>query len=158
MGKTESRLVELDIELLPVQKPTGSFISTVRSGNLLFVSGNGPVKDGEIVYKGKVGLNLSLDEGYAAARLAALNCLSAINAALDSLDRVQRVVKVVGYVNSATDFQELPKVVNGASDLLVEVFGENGKHTRAAVGMASLPGGIAVEIEMIVELKPEDSL
>jgi enamine deaminase RidA (YjgF/YER057c/UK114 family) len=148
----ENRIKELGLELPTPTPPMGAYLKAVRSGNLLFLSGHGPQKDGMIQYRGKVGKDLALEEGCAAARLVALNCLSTIRAELGSLNRLHRVVKVLGFVNSAPGFTDHPKVINGASELLIEVFGENGRHARSAVGMAELPGNIAVEIEMIVEI------
>jgi len=129
-----------------------AYVRAVRSGNLLFVSGHGPMKDGVPQYVGKVGRDLGLDQGYAAARLTALNLLATIRAELGSLDRVARVVKVVGFVNSASGFSDQPKVINGASELFQEVFGEAGRHARSAVGVTELPMNIAVEVEAIVEV------
>jgi len=129
-----------------------AYVRAVRSGNLLFVSGHGPMKDGVPQYVGKVGRDLGLDQGYAAARLTALNLLATIRAELGSLDRVAREVKVVGFVNSASGFSDQPKVINGASELFQEVFGEAGRHARSAVGVTELPMNIAVEVEAIVEV------
>ena len=148
----ENRLTELGIDLPKVAAPLGAYLKAVRSGNLLFLSGHGPHKDGVVQFKGKVGHNISLEEGYAAARLTMLNCLTTIRNELGTLDRVRRVVKVLGFVNSAPGFTDQPKVINGGSELLIDLFGEAGKHARSAVGMAELPGNIAVEIEMIVEI------
>ncbi len=148
----ENRVKELGLELPQPAAPAGAYVKAVRTGALLFLSGHGPHRDGVVAYRGKVGRDLSLEEGYAAARLTMLNCLSTIRTELGSLDRVRRVVKVLGFVNSAPGFFDQPKVINGGSELLVEVFGDSGKHARSAVGIAELPGNIAVEIEMIVEI------
>ena len=128
------------------------YVNAARSGNLLFVSGHGPVRNGRITHRGRIGADLSVEQGQAAARLTGLNLLASVREALGSLDRVRRIVKVLGMVQCADDFTEQPRVINGFSDLMVEVFGEAGRHARSAVGMGSLPFGISVEIEMIVEI------
>lgn len=151
--KTEARLDELGIELPSPQAPAANYVPAVRTGNLLYLAGVGPAKraDGSALI-GKVGAELTLEEGYEAARLVCLNIISRLKAELGDLDRVVRVVKLLGMVNAAGDFGEHPAVINGCSDLLVEVFGERGRHARSAVGMQSLPFGIPVEIEAIVEI------
>jgi enamine deaminase RidA (YjgF/YER057c/UK114 family) len=147
----EARLKELNITLPPVPAPVANYVDAVRVGNLLFLAGNGPPPDWK--YKGKVGKDLTVKEGYDTARQVGLIMLAKVRAAVGNLDRVQRVVKVFGMVNSAEGFGDQPKVINGFSDLMVEVFGEAiGKHARSAVGMAGLPFNIAVEVEMIVEV------
>jgi enamine deaminase RidA (YjgF/YER057c/UK114 family) len=141
---------------LPTQStPMANYVSAVRTGNLLFLSGHGPVRaQGKPSARGKLGKDLSTEQGYHIAREVGLNLLASARTALGSLDKVTRVVKVLGMVNSAEGFQEQPKVINGFSDLMVEVFGEViGKHARSAVGMAELPSGIPVEIEMILEVE-----
>lgn len=148
----ETRLKELGIVLPTPPKPVANYVRAVQAGNLLFVSGHGPYNDGKVKTAGKVGRDLTLEEGYAAARNVGLNCLATVRDALGSLDRVKRVVKLLGMVNCAEEFTGQPKVINGCSDLLVEVFGEQGKHARSAVGMQALPNGIPVEIEMILEI------
>lgn len=148
----ETRSKELGLAFPRPAAPIGAYLKAVRSGNLLYLSGHGPHMDGAVQYRGKVGQDLSLEEGYAAARLTALNCLASIRAELGSLDRVRRVVKVLGFVNSAPGFTDQPKVINGASELLIDLFGDQGRHARSAVGVAELPGNIAVEIEMIIEI------
>lgn len=148
----EAKLKELKIELSPVEKPIANYVHTVRTGNLLFLSGKGPSKEG-IFITGKVGKDLTLEEGKAAARLTAINQLSVLKAELGNLNKVKRIVKVLGMVNCEADFKDHPKVINGFSDLMVEVFGEKGKHARSAVGMCSLPNNMAVEIELIVEIE-----
>jgi enamine deaminase RidA (YjgF/YER057c/UK114 family) len=150
--RVEARLREIGLELPPPPRPAANYVGAVQSGSLLFISGHVPTKDGEFVYIGKVGKELSLEEGYEAARMAALNCLASAKTVLGDLDRVTRVVKILGMVNCSEDFGEQPKVVNGASDLLVQLFGEAGRHARSAVGMQALPFGVAVEIEMILEV------
>ena len=149
----EQKLKELGIVLPESPKPVANYVRAVRTGNLLFVSGHGPYNDGKILISGKLGKELTIEEGYKTARNVALNCLASIRASLDSLDKVRRVVKLLGMVNCTEDFKDQPKVVNGASDLLVEVFGEGGRHARSAVGMQALPNQIPVEIEMILEVE-----
>ncbi len=148
----EARLKELGIELPAVPTPMANYVRSVRVGNLLFLAGHGPQKNGRMAFVGKVGRDLSVEEGAQAARLVGLNLLASTREALGNLDRVKRVVKVLGMVNSADGFGDQPKVINGFSDLMVDVFGEAGRHARSAVGMAELPFGIAVEIEMILEV------
>lgn len=150
----EERIRSLGLTLPAAPSPMANYLGAVRAGSLLFVSGHGPrAADGSNPYIGKVGSDLSLEQGYEAARLVCLNCLGTIKAHLGDLDKVKRVVKLLGFVNSAPGFEQQPKVINGASDLLVEIFGDRGRHARSAVGMAELPAGIAVEIEMIVEVE-----
>ena len=148
----EKRLVELKISLPEPPKPQANYIPSVQVGNLLFVSGHGPYNDGKTILTGKLGRELTTEEGYKTARNVVLNCLASIKAALGDLNRVKRVVKLLGMVNCTEDFKETPRVINGASDLLAEIFGEAGKHARSAVGMQSLPNGMPVEIEMILEV------
>ena len=149
----EARLKELKIELPPVGKPIANYVHVVRSGNLLFLAGKGPSNAEGIFTTGKVGKDLTLEEGKAAARLTAINQLAVLKAELGDLNKVKRVVKVLGMVNCEADFKDHPKVINGFSDLMVEVFGEKGKHARSAVGMCSLPNNMAVEIELVVEIE-----
>ena len=150
----EARIKELGLTLPPPPKPMGNYVPGVRVGNLLFLSGHGPTRvDGVAAARGKVGRDLSLEDGYKAAREVGINLLGTARTLLGSLDKVKRVVKVLGMVNSAEGFGDQPKVINGFSDLMVEVFGENGRHARSAVGMAELPSGIPVEIEMILEVE-----
>ncbi|SHE77169.1 Enamine deaminase RidA, house cleaning of reactive enamine intermediates, YjgF/YER057c/UK114 family [Fodinibius roseus] len=149
----EERLSELGIELdEEPTPPVANYVPSVRTGNLIFLSGHGPDKpDGSQVI-GKVGEELSIEEGQQAARLTAISLLTSLKAEIGDLNKVKRVVKVFGMVNATSDFTEHPQVINGFSDLMVEVFGPKGKHARAAVGMGSLPGNIPVEIDMIVEV------
>jgi enamine deaminase RidA (YjgF/YER057c/UK114 family) len=149
----EQKLKELGITLPESPKPLANYVRAVRTGNLLFVSGHGPYNDGKTLILGKLGKEVTIEEGYKTARNVALNCLSSIRASLGSLDKVKRVVKLLGMVNCTADFKDQPKVMNGASDLLVEVFGEAGRHARSAVGMQALPNQIPVEIEMILEVE-----
>lgn len=149
----DAKLAELGIELPEASSPVANYVNAVRSGNLLFLAGKGPMKPDGNYITGKVGAELSIEEGYEAARLTAINQLAVIKAELGSLDKVKRVVKVLGMVNATPDFTNQPEVINGFSDLMVEVFGERGKHARSAVGMGSLPRGIAVEVEVILEIE-----
>jgi enamine deaminase RidA (YjgF/YER057c/UK114 family) len=149
----ENRLKELGIVLPPPPSPAGNYVSGVRTGNLLFMSGCGPRKNDGTSMRGKVGSDLSVEEAYQAARLVGLNMLANIRAQLGSLDNVVRVVKVLGMVNAEPDFIDHPKVINGYSDLMVEVFGDAGRGGRSAVGMGSLPFQISVEVEMVLEVK-----
>ena len=130
-----------------------NYVNTVQVGNLLFISGKGPLQSNGEYIKGKVGQNLTIEDGYNAARLTAINLISTLKASIGDLSKVRRIVRVTGMVNASSEFTDHPKVVNGCSDLLVEVFGDKGKHTRAAVGMNSLPSNIAVEIDMIVQVE-----
>jgi enamine deaminase RidA (YjgF/YER057c/UK114 family) len=149
----ESKLKELGVELSNPSSPVANYVNVVRSGNLLFLSGKGPLKNDGNYIKGKVGIDLTIEQGYKAARLTGINQLSVLKSTLGNLKKVKRIVKVFGMVNCSSEFTDHPKVINGYSDLMVEVFGQKGKHARAAVGMGSLPSDIAVEIEMIVEIE-----
>jgi enamine deaminase RidA (YjgF/YER057c/UK114 family) len=149
----EERLNQLGIVLPEASSPVANYVNAVRSGKLLFMSGKGPDKPEGGQVTGKVGSELTVEEGYEAARLTGIQLLAAMKSELGSLSRVRRIVKVLGMVNGDPLFAEHPKVINGVSDLMVEVFGERGKHARSAVGMGSLPGNIAVEVEMIVEVQ-----
>lgn len=152
-GKVERKLQALGIELPAPSPPVANYVNAVRTGNLIFMAGKGPTDaNGELV-TGKVGADLTVEEGYAAARLVAIRQLAALKAEIGDLDQVTRIVKVHGMVNATPDFTQHPEVINGFSDLMVKVFGERGKHARAAVGMGSLPRNIAVEIEMVVEVE-----
>jgi enamine deaminase RidA (YjgF/YER057c/UK114 family) len=148
----EARLAELRIVLPTPPQPVANYVNGVQTGNLIFLAGKGPKRADGSEIRGKLGADLGIEEGYEAARLTAINQLAVLKHMLGDLGRVTRVVKVLGMVNSDPDFIEQPAVINGFSDLIVEVFGERGKHARAAVGMATLPRGQAVEIEMIVEV------
>jgi enamine deaminase RidA (YjgF/YER057c/UK114 family) len=149
----EGRLKEKGITLPTPPAPMANYVSAVRAGNLLFLAGHGPSQpEGKPMARGKLGRYLTVEQGYQVARDVGLNLLATTRAHLGSLDQVKRVVKVLGMVNSAEDFGDQPKVMNGFSDLMVEVFGDAGKHARSAVGMAALPMGIPVEIEMILEV------
>jgi enamine deaminase RidA (YjgF/YER057c/UK114 family) len=147
----EARLREMKITLPAVPKPVANYVQAVRSGNLVFLAGHGPCPLEER-HKGKVPLDRSIEEGQASARDTAICLLASLKAEIGDLRKVRRIVRLFGMVNSTEDFQEHPRVINGASDLLVSVFGERGRHARAAVGMASLPVNLTVEIEMVVEV------
>ncbi|MBI3989930.1 MAG: RidA family protein [candidate division NC10 bacterium] len=151
--RVEAKLKEMGLKLPTPPKPVANYVPTVRTGYLLFVSGHGPYRDGTLHFIGKLGKDLTVEEGYQAAQLVCLNCLASVKEALGDLDRVKRVVKLLGMVNSAPDFGQQPEVMNGASDLLVNLYSEAGRHARSAVGMAALPRGIAVEIEMVLEVE-----
>lgn len=148
----EERVEELDIDLGEPSAPTANYVKAVRTGDLVFLSGHGPDKPGGGIVRGKVGEELGVEEGQEAARLTGISMLSTLKAEIGDLNKVRRVVKATGMVNATADYTEHSQVVNGFSDLMVEVFGDRGKHARAAVGMGSLPGNIPVEIEMIVEV------
>ena len=151
--KIENRLKEIGIELPPPVKPVANYVTTVQTGNLVFTSGHGPVNVSGDLQTGQLGADMTVEEGYQSARLVGLGLISTLKDALGDLDRIKRVVKVVGFVNSTPAFLDHPKVINGVSDLLVEVFGDKGRHARSAVGMVQLPGGIPVEVEVIVEVE-----
>ena len=149
----EAKLAALGIQLPAPSAPLANYVKAVRAGNLVFLAGHGPVKTTGDFITGTVGRELTIEEGYAAARLTAIGLLATLKAEIGDLGKVKHIVRLFGLVNCVDRFTEHPKVINGASDLLVEVFGERGRHARAAVGAASLPFNIAVEIEMIVEVK-----
>ena len=150
----EQRLKDLKITLPKVGNPMGSYVHAKRVGNLLYLSGKGPHGSDGRMPKGKLGAGMSIEDGYRHARQVGLVLIAAMRDALGgNLDRVEDVVKVLGMVNAVPDFEDHPKVINGCSDLFVEVFGERGRHARSAVGMSSLPGGIPVEIEVIVAVR-----
>jgi enamine deaminase RidA (YjgF/YER057c/UK114 family) len=152
MATIAARLTELGIELPASFPPAGSYLSCSRTGNLLFVGGHGPV-DGATIVTGKVGSDLTVEQGRDAARMTALSILATIRDELGDLDRVRQIVKVFGMVNVAPGFTQTPAVIDGCSDVLIEIFGDAGRHTRSAVGLAELPFGIAVEIELIAEVE-----
>jgi len=152
MANIEAKLQQMGITLPPVPKPVAAYIPARKVGNLVFVSGQGPAVEGEFVHVGKVGVNKTVQEGYEAAKICALNCLAAVKNLVGSLDKVEEIIQVRGFVNCATDFGEQPEVINGASELLQEIFGDQGKHARAALGTSSLPRDITVEVEMVVKV------
>ncbi len=151
MGINE-KLKELNIVLPKMPRPMATYIPAVKTGNLLFLSGMLPLKNNELAYIGKVGARVREEVGYEAARLATLNALAIINEELGSLDHVKRIVRLTGYVASAPGFNRQPAVINGASDILVQIFGEAGRHTRVSVGVSELPLDSPVEVELIVEV------
>ena len=153
MTQVEAKLEALGLTLPTPPAPVANYVRAVTVGNLVFLSGHGPSRDGAFAFQGKVGAERTVEEGYQAAQLVMLNCLSSLKEAIGDLDRVERIVKLLGMVNCTEDFGDQPKVINGASDLLVERFGEKGRHARSAVGMQALPMQITVEIEMIVQIK-----
>jgi enamine deaminase RidA (YjgF/YER057c/UK114 family) len=149
----EAKIRELGLNLQAAGAPAGNYVPAVLAGNLVYVSGQLPVREDGTRVLGKLGDDLSVEEGYGAARLSAIAMIARLRDALGSLDRVRRIVKVTGYVNATPDFTQHPQVINGASDLLAEVFGEAGKHARAAIGVNSLPAGCPVEVELIAEVE-----
>ena len=150
----EKKIKELGITLPPVSSPVATYVNAVQTGNLLYLSGKGPLPVDGKRPSGKLGRDFTIEQGYEHARTTGLDLIAVMKAELGSLDRVKRIVKVLGMVNCMPDFTDSPKVINGASDLFVQVFGERGRHALSAVGMNSLPMGIPVEIEMIVEVGP----
>ena len=150
----ETKIKEKGITLTAPTTPIANYVNAVKVGNLLYLSGRGPSQSDGTYITGKLGKELTIEQGYAAARLTAINHLSVIKSELGSLNKVKRIVKVLGMVNCSDDFKDQPKVINGYSDLMVEIFGDKGKHARSAVGMSSLPLGMAVEIEVIIEVEP----
>lgn len=149
----EERIKELGLTLPAPRPAAGNYVSCVRTGNLIFTSGQGTNE-----YRGRLGEDVSVEVGYDAARQCMLNLLTVVKQEVGELSKVKRIVKVLGFVNSSPDFTDQPKVMNGASDLLVQVFGERGKHGRSAVGMAQLPLNNAVEVEMVVEVEDEEAI
>lgn len=149
----EDKIRELGLDLDGSGTPAGNYVPAVRTGNLVFISGQLPTRPDGTRPTGKLGETTTVDEGYEAARLCAVSMLARLRDEVGSLDNVKRIVKVVGYVNAIPEFIQQPQVVNGASDLLAEVFGEAGKHARAAIGVSSLPAGVPVEVELIAEVE-----
>ena len=153
MSKIADRIKELGITLPESPSPVANYIPVVKTGNLIYLSGVGPAdKPDGTSYTGKLGKDLSIDQGYDAARLTAVNLISRLNGFLDDLDQGKQIVKVLSMVNATPDFLDPPAVTNGCSDLLVEVFGDKGRHARSAIGVATLPGGLPIEIELIAEI------
>ena len=149
----DKKLKELEIELYAPTKPMGNYVKVVRTGNLLYFAGHGPTRADNSNITGKVGKDLTLEQGYDAAKQTGIALLSTLKAEVGDLNKVKRILKVLGMVNCTQEFTDQPKVINGFSDLMVSIFGEKGKHARSAVGMYMLPSNIAVEIEMIVEVE-----
>ena len=146
------RLEKMGLTLPPPPKPAGAYVPAVRTGKLIYVAGQLPFVDGELKYVGKIGAELTLEQGYEAARICALNALSIIHAEVGTLDRISQMVRLAGFVGSAGGFTDQPQVVNGASEFLAEVFEERGRHARIALGVAELPLGAAVELELLAEI------
>lgn len=153
MDEIEAKLKELGLELPEAPKPQANYLMAKRVGELVFVSGQLPIRKGQLVYQGKVGAERTLKEGQEAARLCALNALAVIKALVGSLEKIEEIVQLRGFVNCTQEFAQQPEVINGASELFVELFGERGRHTRAAVGTSSLPRNATVELEMIVRVR-----
>ena len=153
MGNIEKKLQEMGIDISNAPKPAASYIPAVQTGNLVYTAGQASKKDGILVYKGKLGKDLTVEEGYEAAKISIINCLAVLKDHLGSLDRITRVVKLLGFVASTPEFDQQPYVINGASDLLIKIFAKKGKHARSAIGTNVLPFGTPVEIEMIVEVE-----
>ena len=154
MGQIDKLLAELGITLPEAAKPVANYVPWVRTGNLVFISGQGPIEGGKVSYPGCLGVDVSLEDGAKSARLCGINVIAQLKDACGGdLDRVKRIVKLVGFVNASPDFKDHPKVINGASDLMVEVFGDKGRHARSAVASPSLPMGISTEVEAIVEVE-----
>lgn len=149
----EKKLKELGIELISPPKPIANYVRAVRTGNLVYLAGHGPTKADGTNITGKLGKDMTIEQGYEAAKQTGIALLSSLKGEIGDLNKVKRIVKVFGMVNCTPDFTDQPKVINGFSDLMVSIYGEKGKHARSAVGMISLPTGIAVEIEMIVEIE-----
>jgi enamine deaminase RidA (YjgF/YER057c/UK114 family) len=154
MSKVEKRLAELGIVLPVAAAPAANYVPFVLAGTQLILSGQLPFQEGKLIHLGHLGDALTIDEGYQAARLCGINLIAQIKAAVGDLDRVRRILRLGGFVASTATFRDQPKVVNGASDLMVEVFGEAGRHARSAVGVSSLPLGVAVEVDAVVEVAP----
>jgi enamine deaminase RidA (YjgF/YER057c/UK114 family) len=153
MNKIELKLKELKLQIPDAPKPVAAYIPAKQTGNLVFTAGQLPMVNGELISKGLLGQDVEIDEANKAARICTLNALAAIKSVIGDLDRIKQIVRVVGYVASVPTFTQQPAVVNGASELLLEIFGENGKHARSAVGMAVLPLNASVEIELTVEVE-----
>ncbi|MDW7675551.1 MAG: RidA family protein [Bacillota bacterium] len=149
----EEKLAELGIDIPEVPTPVAAYVPAIQIGDLIYTSGQIPFVKGELKYKGKVGVDLSVEEAYEAAKACAINCIAAVKSIIEDLDEIEQIVKVTGYVNCSPDFAMQPQVVNGASEILGQLFEEAGKHARAAVGVSSLPLNAAVEVDMIVKIK-----
>lgn len=149
----EEKLTELGYSLPEAPKPVAAYIPALKSGNFIFTAGQIPLVNGEVKYTGKLGKEFSNEEGQEAAKITALNCLSVIKSVIGNLDKIKRIVKVTVFVNGTDDFTDQPKVANGVSEFIVQLFGETGKHVRSAVGVNSLPLGVCVETEMVVEVQ-----
>jgi len=153
MSGYEEKLKKMGITLPRTPKPAAAYVPAKRVGNLVFCSGQGPSVEGKLIHTGKVGKEKTVEEGYEAAKICALNCLAAVKDLVGSLDEIEEIIQVRGFVNSSPDFGKQPEVINGASELLEKIFGEKGKHVRCALGTSSLPRDITVELEMIVKVR-----
>jgi len=153
MGKIEEKIKSMGLTIPKTPKPVASYVTCVQTGKLVYTSGQGCKKDGIVAYQGKLGKDVTVEEGYEAAKIAILNTLSILKGHLGTLDKVKRVVKLLGFVASTPDFDQQPKVINGASNLLLEIFGDKGQHARSAIGTNALPSNMPIEIEMIVEIE-----
>jgi len=153
MSSYEEKLKKMGITLPRTPTPAAAYIPAKKVGNLVFCSGQGPSVEGRLIHTGKVSSEKTLEEGYEAAKICALNCLAAVKDVVGSLDEIEEIVQVRGFVNSAPDFGKQPEVINGASELLEKIFGEKGKHARCALGTSALPRNITVELEMVVKVK-----
>jgi len=149
----EHRLKELGVVLPEVAAPVAAYIQAVQVDKLVYTSGQIPFVKGQLIYKGVVGKDLTLEEGYEAARVCVLNALASVKSLAGSIDNIERIIRLTGYVNSVDGFTDQPKVMNGASEILLQIFGEEGRHARSAIGVNTLPLGAAVEVELIVKLK-----
>lgn len=149
----EEKLKELGYSLPEAPKPLAAYIPAIKEGNLVFTAGQLPLVAGQLKCKGKPGKNVSEEEAIKAAEICAINCLSVVKSVIGDLDKIERIVKITVFVNSSPDYESQPKIANGASEFLVKLFGENGKHARSAVGVSSLPMGASVEVEMIAKVK-----
>lgn len=156
MSDLEKRLKELGLSIPEAPKPVAAYVPGVKIGDFIYTSGQIPLVNGEVKYKGKVGLDVSADQAYEAAKICALNCLGVVKSLIGDLDQIEQIVKVVGFVNSAPDFTAQPQVVNGASELLGKLFGDKGAHARSAVGVNSLPLDSTCEVEIVVKLKSKN--
>jgi enamine deaminase RidA (YjgF/YER057c/UK114 family) len=153
MSRIEDQLIDLNLMIPEIPKPVAAYIPAKQTGNLVFTAGQLPMVNGELISKGLLGQDVEIEDAKNAARICTLNALAAIKGVIGDLDRIKQIVRVVGYVSSVPTFTQQPAVVNGASELLLEIFGENGKHARSAVGMAVLPLNASVEIELTVEVE-----
>jgi len=153
MGKIEEKIKSMGLTIPKTPKPVASYVTCVQTGKLVYTSGQGCKKDGIVAYQGKLGKDVTVEEGYKAAKIAILNALAILKGHLGTLDKVKRVVKLLGFVASTPDFDQQPKVINGASNLLLEIFGDKGQHARSAIGTNALPSNMPIEIEMIVEIE-----
>jgi len=153
MSTIEKKMEELNLKLPTVAKPIAAYVPGVKIDNLVFTSGQIPVAEGKVVYQGHVGAECSLEDAYEAAKICVLNCLAVVKELTGDLDRITKIVKITGFVASAPGFNDQPKVINGASEILVQLFGEKGAHARSAVGLSELPLNVPVEVEMIVSVE-----